>query len=1045
VTGGNKGAWNGWACPDLERIAAHAEGRLGGDEAARMDEHLASCPRCYAVFAGTLRLAIEEDEAGPVAKRPETDLPFLQRPGLRRAAALAAVAAALVLGILLWRHYSGSPTSEERVARVEPPAAGMAEPAAPGPQEPVLGASDEARLDAKREAASAGGAGARGRRAPSPRPPEAQTEEPAGPPRSAEAPAARPDVPPAPPQPPRASNLPLPTEEPGKAPGETPTTAGLAGLREQATKAIQSAEALLSQKRGSVASDVSGAVDAAVAEVRRAIKIGDAAAIIAAATSLTEATDELTLAGTYSEEVTVVSASRVEQKIVDAPATMSVITAAQLQTAPQQHVADVLRTVPGLNVIQTSARDFNLTARQATSTLATSTLVTVDGRSVYLDLLGFVLWDFVPSPTSGDIDQIEVVRGPASVVWGANAANGLVNFITKSPRQRPGLGLVLGTGLFNRDGGSRVTDGDGYQLNGGISYADALSDTWSYKLKAGYYFSDPYSRPVGTVPLDCHPLGVVPCRDATGAPVAGGFPIGGATYPADADAPGAFENQGTSQPKFELRVDQDLSGGGRLIYEAGYGGTAGLIHTGIGPFNLQRGSHLTWGRVSYNKGALRLGVFANLLDAQAPNLLVSDPDTLGPINLTFKTQTYDIELGNTNAMGSNSTITYGANYRRNNFDISLAQGPDRNEVGAYAHWEYFGSKFRFSAGARADKFGNLDKVVWSPRVSVMFKPTPDQSVRASYNKAFVAPSFIHNYLDQNIQFPAPVDLSPLTPALPPPLASLVPPPFLLTVNVFGNPDLREQSTDSYELAYNATFKDTTLSLAGYISTNDDSFNFTYLYPPGTPGYPAPTFYSPENPARGVTLATPDAPATPITLSPLLMGVLGQVPPELGGPILFPEKVATYLNLGSIRNKGIEASISHRFTDEVSFFANYSWQDAPSILEASPGQIPYPPNEVGLPPAHRFNAGFGYSGQRFFVNANVDYASRALWVDVLTAEYAGFTDPYASLNATLGVKLADGKVLLALKGTNLANQRIQQHIFGDLLKRSLVLELRFFSK
>ena len=50
-----------------------------------------------------------------------------------------------------------------------------------------------------------------------------------------------------------------------------------------------------------------------------------------------------------------------------------------------------------------------------------------------------------------------------------------------------------------------------------------------------------------------------------------------------------------------------------------------------------------------------------------------------------------------------------------------------------------------------------------------------------------------------------------------------------------------------------------------------------------------------------------------------------------------------------------------------------------------------------------------------------------------------------LNATLGVKLADGKVMVSLKGINLTNEKIQQHIFGDILKRSVVAELRFFAK
>jgi outer membrane receptor protein involved in Fe transport len=736
------------------------------------------------------------------------------------------------------------------------------------------------------------------------------------------------------------------------------------------------------------------------------------------------------------EEITVESASKVEQKLVDAPATLSVVTSDELAAMPAQNMADTLRSVPGANVIQMSARDINLTTRQATSTLATSQLVTVDGRSLYLDFFGLVLWDFVPSPSSGEIKQIEVVRGPASVVWGANAVNGVVNIITKTPRENEGFGLVVGAGLFNRDGGSRESEGNGYQFNGSFSYANALNDTWSYRLRAGYFNSSPYSRPVGTVPLDCHPLGVVPCRDASGAAVPGGVPIGGATFPADSNTPGAFENTGTSQPKFDLRVDQDFKGGGRITYQGGYSGTTGIVHTGIGPFDIQSGSYMAYGRVAYTKGALHIAGFGNFLDAQAPNLLLVDPDTLQGIDLTFKTQTYDFEVGNTNVLGTRHTITYGGNLRRNNFDISLAHGDNRTEAGAYAQWEYFVSKFRFAAGARVDKFGNLSDPAFSPRVSVMFKPTPQQSIRASYNKAFVSPSFIQNYLDQNISFPTPIDLTPLK-QLVPPLAPLVPPPFLLTVNAYGNPDMKAQTTDQWEIAYTGTFGGkTTASLALYTSDTDKNINFVYLYPPGVPGFPDPTYYSPADPAKGIT---PTVPPVPVDVDPRIMGLLQLI----GQPL--PKTAATYLNLGPIRNRGIEASIDHRFTPAWIANANYSFQDTPKTLSADSGEIPYPVQEVGLPSRHRFNAGVGYNGAMLFGNVDVNYASRALWTDVLNASYAGFTDSYTMLNATLGVKLAQGKVMVSLKGTNLANEKIQQHIFGDILKRSIVAELRYFGK
>jgi outer membrane receptor protein involved in Fe transport len=573
---------------------------------------------------------------------------------------------------------------------------------------------------------------------------------------------------------------------------------------------------------------------------------------------------------------------------------------------------------------------------------------------------------------------------------------------------------------------------------------------------------------VGTVPLSCHPLGNIPCRDNEGNTLPGGFPLGGAPYPTEDQGGGNFINNGTSQPKVDLRVDQDLSNGGRITYQGGYAGTEGIIHTGIGPFDIQSDSYMAYGKVVYQKGALRFGAFGNFLDADAPNLLQIDPDTLPPeggvpssVVLGFKTQTIDVEFGNTSTFGGRHALSYGGNYRRNNFDITLApDSEDRNEFGAYIQEEFFLEKFRLAAGVRVDKFGNLDKAVWSPRVSVMFKPAPDHSIRASYNRAFRSPSTINNYLDQNISNPDPiVDLcADPVPGVPPgidcPLAfaldnvlapglglgSLVPRgPWLLTVNNFGKPDLKEEKIDALELAYTGTFGgNTTVSLAVYQNDIDENINFTVLTPDeeNPMGLPGLEFYSPTNPARGIQPIGGGV-FRPITVDPFLMAALP--------PTTFPWKVATYLNLGPLRNRGVEASIQHWFNNELQVFANYSWQDTPEILDEADDQIRYPISEVGIPAKNRFNVGLGYAGPRFLGNVTVNYSDEALWTDVLSNVYHGYTDSYTMLNATIGVKLADGKATISLKGTNLTNKEILQHVYGDLLRRSVVAELSFFTR
>src|SRR4030095_9799309 len=138
----------------------------------------------------------------------------------------------------------------------------------------------------------------------------------------------------------------------------------------------------------------------------------------------------------YEDQV-VVTASKSEQALVNAPATVSLITNETLLNSGSTSYADVFRAVPGVNVTQTSARDINITSRGATNTLSTSQLALVDGRSIYLDFFGFIAWDFLPVNPS-EIKQIEVIRGPASAIWGANAMTGVVNVIPKSPRDLPG-------------------------------------------------------------------------------------------------------------------------------------------------------------------------------------------------------------------------------------------------------------------------------------------------------------------------------------------------------------------------------------------------------------------------------------------------------------------------------------------------------------------------------------------------------------------------------------------------------------------------------
>ncbi len=410
---------------------------------------------------------------------------------------------------------------------------------------------------------------------------------------------------------------------------------------------------------------------------------------------------------------------------------MSVITSQTIETAPSANFAELLRTIPGVNITQVSARDINVTSRAATGTLATGQLALLDGRTLYQDFFGFVMWDFLPV-NFNEVKQVEVIRGPASAIWGANALYGVVNVISKSPRELKGTSATFGFGGFDRpdaDAGSL------WYLSG--TYADAPNERWSYKLSGGGYSQDALARPTGKIPCDIPSV----CTVNT------------TVYP-------PFANQGTTQPKFDARVDYDYQDGRQLSFSGGVAGTDGIMHSGIGPFDINSGSVMSYAKASFSRKALRAAFYTNILSGDADQLL-----TLGlngaPITFQFDTTTIDFDLSNVQTFGKH-VVNYGGNLRFNSNDLSIAPDADnRTEFGIYGQDEIFlGDHLRLVAGGRVDRFDFIDDFVFSPRVAVLIKPDKNQTFRISYNKAYRSPSVINNFIDLIIS--QPVNLRPST-------------------------------------------------------------------------------------------------------------------------------------------------------------------------------------------------------------------------------------------------------------------------------------------
>jgi len=150
----------------------------------------------------------------------------------------------------------------------------------------------------------------------------------------------------------------------------------------------------------------------------------------------------------------ITSASRKEQRAVDVPAAVFVITRDDIRRSGMTTIPDVLRLAPGVDVAQVNSNKWAVTVRGFNAVFANKLLVLIDGRSVYNRIFSGVLWDTEDLPLD-DVERIEVIRGPGAAMWGANAVNAVINIITRTSADTQGAMVRLDGGRDGTQGSVR--------------------------------------------------------------------------------------------------------------------------------------------------------------------------------------------------------------------------------------------------------------------------------------------------------------------------------------------------------------------------------------------------------------------------------------------------------------------------------------------------------------------------------------------------------------------------------------------------------------
>ena len=654
-------------------------------------------------------------------------------------------------------------------------------------------------------------------------------------------------------------------------------------------------------------------------------------------------------------EETVVTASKAAQSPLDAPNSTSIVTEQDIRLSGITKIPELLRRLAGVDIMETTGSATEVSLRGFNQRLSNKVLVLVDGRSVYIDLIGSTFWQ-VLSIGVEDIERIEVVRGPGSALYGADAFNGVINIITKAPGEG-GSGVNIGYGDHN--------------TTHGTVYASGRDKELAYRISAGYDYLPRWSREVPTGRSDL--------------------------TLADNDQQSSQRTariDGTVTRQFGKDVTVGLQGG----FVQG-----GIEILGIGPINdlvlnpltvadatlFLHSKHIearTFVNTLRGDNALNAAYIGQSLLAGSYNLQVVDGEVQYIDQFAF-------------GPSVDNDLHVGAAYRFKSVSWTYqAQDETENHAGFFVHDQVkIGPRLAIVGDYRADYVPYLNRIVQSPRASVLFHPSKASTIRGIVGTAFRTPTFLESYLGIPVQLP-------LTGA------SLI---------------SEGQRSDSPGFKVNPEQIFTTE--LGYLNSESDYFTVDTAF-----------FYNHADnlielePNRAVTvgdIANPNVPTAASTQT-------GFYPVFLGGFQNQCQKYNVY---------GAELGVRTFPAEGLDVYANGTLMDVKEDTSGcSPDQLSLLASDARTS-AVKINAGVQLR-TKIGINGSVDfhYVSPQTWAEQVediqkqAIVYQSFrVDSYELLNASVGYRFFQNQAEIRAVGFNLLDDQHREHPFGQIIGRRLM--------
>jgi len=417
---------------------------------------------------------------------------------------------------------------------------------------------------------------------------------------------------------------------------------------------------------------------------------------------------------------TVVTASRSQEKALDAPASVAVIDVRDIQERPSVTAADHVQGLAGVNVSKGGLAQSNIVARGFNNAFSGSILTLQDYRFAGVPSLR-VNVPLLFTSTNEDVERIEVLLGPASALYGPNSSHGVLHIITKSPFTSQGTTLTV-------DGGTRSL------LRGSGRHAGLIGDKFGYKFSGEYFSASDFEY------------------HDPGEP---------SVFPALAPAGRAGE---PNTRNFDLeRYVGEARFDFRPTDNAEYITTFGMSHIGSGlEYTGANGTAFAknWEYKSFQQrarvGRLFAQVFANFSDAGNEDSLSLDGTYLlrSGQPIVDQSRMFAAQIQHGLSIGAKQDFIYGFDYIKTNprtggtINGRNEEIDDVRELGAYVQSSTrLTNQWEFVAAARVDQNDQVEGNQFSPRAALIYKPSETANFRFTYNRAFQTPANFTWFLD----------------------------------------------------------------------------------------------------------------------------------------------------------------------------------------------------------------------------------------------------------------------------------------------------------